>query len=239
MSTMYQVSTLQALAQGHYDGVTTIGELLKKGDIGLGTFQGLNGEMIVLDGKCYRANDKGVVNEVAKTEQTPFAEITFLGNVKSEPLPQHIHLKELLSWLGKKVNKNGRNNIYICRIDGDFSLVKARSEIPQEKPYRTLAKAMITDQREFSFTSLLGSLVCVYFPMYMDKLNLAGWHIHFLSQDKNYGGHVFDLTLEKGDGRFSAIQEFGCLIPKDRDFQNIDFDSITKEEIEGVESASK
>ena len=54
-SKMYQVSTLQALALGYSRSVVTVGELLRHGDTGLGTFEDVDGEMIVIDGNCYRA----------------------------------------------------------------------------------------------------------------------------------------------------------------------------------------
>ena len=55
ISKYYQVSTLQALALGFSKSVITVGELLRHGDTGIGTFEDVDGEMIILDGKCYRA----------------------------------------------------------------------------------------------------------------------------------------------------------------------------------------
>ena len=53
--TMYQVATLQSLMVGNYDGFVSVGELRKHGDIGVGTFERIDGEMIVLDGTVYQA----------------------------------------------------------------------------------------------------------------------------------------------------------------------------------------
>ena len=44
---LYQVSLLQALSLGRYDGSVAIGELKRNGDSGLGTFDGLDGERII------------------------------------------------------------------------------------------------------------------------------------------------------------------------------------------------
>ena len=52
---LYQVALIQSLVQGYYDGIITVGELKQHGDTGIGTFEGLNGEMIVLDGTVYQA----------------------------------------------------------------------------------------------------------------------------------------------------------------------------------------
>ena len=61
MTRMYQVSTLQALAMGHTRAVIDVAELKRHGSTGLGTFVGVDGEMIMLDGQCYRAMEDGVV----------------------------------------------------------------------------------------------------------------------------------------------------------------------------------
>ena len=48
---MYQVSTLQALAMGYSRAVVSVDDFLENGDIGLGTFENVDGEMIMIDGK--------------------------------------------------------------------------------------------------------------------------------------------------------------------------------------------
>ena len=58
-SEVYQISTMGALLDGVYDGDVTIRELLRHGDFGLGTFNGLDGEMLVLDGVCYQLRSDG------------------------------------------------------------------------------------------------------------------------------------------------------------------------------------
>lgn len=236
-NTLYQVSTLQALAQGNYYGNCTIKELLSHGDTGLGTFKDLNGEMILLDGICYRADDKGNVSIMGNTEETPFAVTSFFMPDSTSPISKPMDLAQLLSTLNEEVSHKGKNNIYLCRFDGLFLEVKARSELAQKEPYRPIAKAMETDQREFTFKNVEGTLVCVYFPTYMDKLNLAGWHIHFLSKDKSQGGHVFDLTLMKGHLQWQKISDFQMVIPQNPHFQNLNLSDVSKEEIESVEKS--
>ena len=52
---IYQVSLLQGLTLGDYYGSITVEELEKNGDTGIGTFNRLNGELIMIDGETYRA----------------------------------------------------------------------------------------------------------------------------------------------------------------------------------------
>ena len=61
---LFQASTIGALLDGAYVGDVTIGELSEHGDLGLGTLNGIDGEMIVLDGRFYRADVDGAINEI-------------------------------------------------------------------------------------------------------------------------------------------------------------------------------
>ena len=51
---IFHYSVLKALDNGVLEGNMKVGELKKHGDFGLGTFNKLNGEMIVLDHVVYR-----------------------------------------------------------------------------------------------------------------------------------------------------------------------------------------
>ena len=64
MNKMYQISTLQALALGYTRAVVTADQLLEHGDTGLGTYEDVNGEMITLDGRCFRASDDGSIKGI-------------------------------------------------------------------------------------------------------------------------------------------------------------------------------
>ena len=238
MALMYQVSTLQALAKGDFYGNATIEELLTNGNIGLGTFEAVDGEMIVLDGVCYRAKADGTVEIADAGDATPFASVTYLNKNIAFELENIADMSELLAKLDEVGKAHGENNIYACRIDGYFNEIYARSEKKQHsEPYKTFAKVLETDQREFEFKNVSGSLVCVYFPQYMDGLNVAGWHVHFISDDRTMGGHVFDCSLQEGKAYMGRNEGFNFLIPKTRFFQKLTLTDVSKEEIESVEKA--
>lgn len=240
MALMYQVSTLQALAKGDFYGNATIGELLTYGDTGLGTFQAVDGEMIVLDGECYRAKADGTVELAEAGDSTPFASVTFLKKEHSFELAQATTMQAFLQLMEARVQELGANSIYACRVDGSFSEVYARSEKKQQsEPYKSFAKVLETDQREFEFTNVHGSLIGVYFPKYMDGLNVPGWHVHFISDDRTKGGHVFDFTMLKGSVDFGAASGFAFTIPKTKYFQTLKLTDVSQKEIESVEKASR
>ncbi len=87
-NTLYQVSTLQALSMGYTRPVVTVGELLEHGNTGLGTFEGVNGEMVLIDGHCYRADEEGKVVEMPSKTGVPFASVTFLQDERRTVLPE-------------------------------------------------------------------------------------------------------------------------------------------------------
>ena len=74
-ATVYQTSTMAALLDGIYDGDVTIADLLSHGDFGLGTFNHLDGEMVVLDGTCYHLRADGTARIASPQDKTPFAAV--------------------------------------------------------------------------------------------------------------------------------------------------------------------
>ena len=118
---MYQVSLLQAFMHGEYDGVVKVGDLKKHGDIGLGTFEGVNGEMIVLDGVVYQAAADGSINVMKDDEKIPFATVTKFdedGNITNITAS---NFDDLTGQLNKTIEEYGTNNMYVIKIKGDFS----------------------------------------------------------------------------------------------------------------------
>jgi hypothetical protein len=73
---LYQVSTAGALVEGLYQGAVSVGVVREHGDFGLGTFEELDGEMVVLDGIAYRVGGDGAVTVVDDEAGTPFAVVT-------------------------------------------------------------------------------------------------------------------------------------------------------------------
>src|SRR4029079_7788282 len=79
-----------------------------------------------------------------------------------------------------------------------FSAVLARSVPRQQRPYPPLAE-VVRHEREFTFTDVTGSLVGFRFPDYAQGINVPGYHLHFLSDDRTRGGHVLDCTVVEGE----------------------------------------
>jgi len=234
---LYQVSTLNALMQGYYDGVISIEELLKDGDTGVGTFGTLDGEMIVLDGVVYQAKSDGTVEVAPGSMTTPFSCIEYF----TEEIPLHNlagisdiqGLKDLL--MSAIEEEAGNDNVfYMTKISGDFSMIHLRSVPKQEKPYRPLSE-IADEQKEFIYEDLSGTLVALYCPDYVDGINLPGWHIHFISEDKTKGGHVLDLALESGSGAMDLITDYQLILPNDEAFADLELATDLSEKTNAVE----
>jgi len=184
---VFQTSTVAALVGGAFDGDLSFAELTRHGDLGLGTLNGLDGEMICVDGRFMRADVDGRIRDIAPSELTPFAVVTrFSPTVSFEiegPLDHHALVKE--------INRHAPPGSPSCaiRADGEFEVVRARSVPRQQPPYGTLADAA-AQQHEFDFHDVEGTIVGFRFPDYAEGIELPGFHLHFVDAPRRRGGHV-------------------------------------------------
>ena len=207
----YQVSTISALLAGGYDGDTTMGELLRHGNFGLGTFNGVDGEMMVLDGKVYRGTTDGRAQLVAEAERTPFAVVVAFEPRAAMPVVAGQSLEQLQAALDAQPPSAAR--VLAVRLDGRFRSIRLRSEPKQTPPYRPLAEVIKAQQVTHSFNDIDGTLIGFRFPATASSVNVAGWHFHFLSADKTHGGHVLSLTTGAGEARLQEISDLRIRFP--------------------------
>jgi acetolactate decarboxylase len=233
---MYQVSTLQALALGYSRAVLSAGELLAEGDTGLGTFEDVNGEMIVMDGHCFRADQDGNVTEIPPETGVPFAAVAKLYGEQEFLLKDMPDISYIRAELTRKIEERfGLNSMHVVRIDGVFEKVDARSEAPYRSHHISLKEILGQNQKAFIFENIRGSLVGVYFPDYMDGINMPGWHLHFLSEDRTIGGHVFDVSIREGTAKVDKITNIYINLPKEAAFDTYSLKQDLQEEIKSVE----
>ena len=236
---MFQVSTLQALALGYSRGVVTVGELMRHGDTGLGTFEDVDGEMIALDGRCYQADERGEVREADPGTGVPFSCVTFFREDRRCPVGSMEGIEELKAFLNLRIEEGfGLNSMHMVRIDGRFSKVCARSETGTRAHHVTLKDALSRTQRDFVFENVSGTLVCVYFPDYMDGINASGWHMHFLSKDRTLGGHVFEVSMSAGECLLQKMDKIELQLPREAAFDTYSLKEASQDEIEEVEKGN-
>jgi acetolactate decarboxylase len=200
--TIYQVSTLNSLSAGNFDGIKTVQEVLQEGNFGLGTFDGLNGEMILLDGQMYQVKDSGKVEIPAASTKLPFAAVTFFEADRSADISQVQDFDALKAAIDQMIVKKDR--FYAIRVDGVFNQIQVRSESQQQKPYPNLTDAF-KNQDVFNYKNVKGTLVGFWCPNDIGTLNVVGYHFHFFSDDHSQGGHVLDVGINTATVKLDEI----------------------------------
>ena len=242
--TLFQISLLQALMSGDFDGSVTLGELKEHGDFGLGTFNAAAGEMVVLDGVVYRCLEDGSVIIPDEATTTPFANVTSFESDFSSKVEQLSSLSELEDEIVGIMRKYGVEANCLCavKVSGHFDKIRARSLPAQEKPYPTLQQAMATSERIFEFEDVTGTLLGYFFPEYCSSFNIVGWHFHFLSSDCSRGGHVLDVASSKSGLKveIDLTDKINILLPYGSGvFGKTDFSKDFTDAIQEVESSVK
>jgi len=230
---LFQASVITALMDGIFDGSMTYKELGEHGDFGLGTFNSLDGEMVGLDGRFYQVKTDGVAYPVNDSMVTPFADVTFFDTDNEIAFNQSANLTELQKYISTVLPSN--NIFYAIRIDGTFDYVKTRSVPPQSKPYTNLTGA-VKNQSIFQFYNQSGTVVGFWSPSYVSGVNVAGYHLHFLTEDKKAGGHLLDLRLKNASIAIDYTPEFFMALPNGDQFDQADLSGANQGELKKIES---
>lgn len=213
---LYQTSIIDALLLGGYDGAVTIGDLRRHGDFGLGTVNGLDGELVGLDGRFFQVRADGSVHLLDDVMATPFAVVTFFRPQARADLPPSPSLAAFTTALDRRLVTT--NTVVAVRVHGRFPYIKARSVPRQEPPYRPLAQ-VVDGQSVFEFTDVAGTLVGFRTPAYFRGLNVPGYHLHFISDDRRRGGHVLDLHADAVSADLDYADSVQVDLPQDAGFR--------------------
>jgi acetolactate decarboxylase len=207
---LFQASTIGALLDGAYDGDLSFAELAEHGDLGLGTLNGLDGEMIALDGDFFRADVEGRIHAVGPAEKTPFAVVTSFEPTVEAELDGSLSHPELLARLDE-LTPDGASSCAI-RLDGRFELVHARSVPRQSPPYRPLTE-VVAEQHEFTLEDVAGTMLGFRFPSYVEGIEVAGYHLHFIDEARERGGHVLDSSAARVGARLDPSNDLHIELP--------------------------
>jgi acetolactate decarboxylase len=227
---LYQASTIQALSAGYYDGQEDLCSLKQHGDFGLGTFQGLEGEMVVLDGNFYQVKVDGRVHLVNKAEGIPFAQVTFFDADKAFPVDSELSYAGLSPYLDKLLSST--NLFYAVKISGRFKYVKTRSVPKQPKPYPDLNQA-VKEQKVFEFNDIEGTVIGFRSPEYAGNFSVGGYHLHFISKDRRKGGHLLDFQASRVKIEIDETADFYLSLPTNEEFLGL---SLNPEEVKSGSS---
>jgi acetolactate decarboxylase len=213
---MYQISTSTALVEGVYGGSISSSTLLKHGDFGVGTFEGLKGEMVILDGEIYQA--AGSVRRRTDDFLVPFASVTHFHEDAIVQIEKVASLKDIE--LACDPHRISDNLFYAVRVDGVFDAVHARAVHPVPRGSRFLDAAKT--QLEFHFPNVEGTLVCLWSPRYSSSFSIPGYHFHFISKDRTKGGHVLDCSAQQLRANIQIVSEYDVRLPEAGSFLTTD-----------------
>lgn len=229
---LFQASRIGALLEGSYDGDLSIAELRQHGELGLGTLNGLDGEMICLDGSFFRADVGGAIHRVEDDAKTPFAVITKFDPMVDEGIEGPLSHEQLLAQLDALAPEGATS--FAVRLDGRFELVHARSIPRQPRPYRPLADVVV-EQHVFDLTGVDGTMVGFRFPGYAEGIEVGGYHLHFISADRKRGGHVLGSRCAALRVRIDPSNDLQVELPPGIDLTDPDLAAGTHEAIARVE----
>ncbi|MFH1969086.1 MAG: acetolactate decarboxylase [Verrucomicrobiota bacterium] len=218
-SSLYLCAPVNALVEGLYEEKVPLREIKRHGDFGLGTFDNLDGEMILLDGAVYQVNSEGRVAVVDDACRTPFACVTFYRPISHEDVTQKMDYPAFLNLIQRLLPSP--NIFYAIRMEGVFDYVKTRS-VPKQENYRPLVE-VAKDQPEFEFKDVAGTLAGFFTPSFMSSINVPGLHLHFLSTDLTRGGHVLECRPRQGRIGVQFITRLELSLPMTFDYLTQDF----------------
>ena len=233
LHTLFQVSTSGALVRGVYQRAVSVEVLKQHGDFGLGTFDDLDGEMAVLEGRVYQARADGTVREVPDTVTAPFAVITRFEADARGPIPCVRNLSEMVAQCDQY--RESDNLFFAIRIDGHFDYVHTRAMRPTDQP---LAQAAAV-KPEFGFRQLDGTLVGIWSPAFSSAFSVRGYHFHFLSSDRTKGGHLLDCSGRNLVMQVERLTEFHISLPESEEFLKADLSKDPSAELSSAEGMHK
>jgi acetolactate decarboxylase len=230
-SSVYLCAPVNALVEGIYEEAISFTEVKKHGDFGIGTFNDLDGEMLMLDGKIFQINSAGRVNVIPDEARTPFACVTFYKPISYDRLEQETTYPEFLKWLDALLPS--QNLFYAIRMDGTFAYVKTRS-VPKQENYRPLVE-VAKEQPTFEFHDIEGTLAGFFTPPFLSSLSVPGIHLHFLSADQQHGGHLLECRPRSLRVGIQFMHHLELGLPLSLDYLTFDFSRDIKEDLNKAE----
>jgi len=212
--TLYQVSTSAALVQGVYQGCVSVGDIKAHGDFGLGTFDALDGEGLMLEGHVYQALGNGSVIEPADIAKAPFWVSTEFEADRTATIDQVNSWEDLCAKIDQY--RQSQNLFAAIRIDGVFEEIHYRVAC-KSAPGTDLVTAT-SHQAEFRFNNIAGTLLGFWSPSYAKTLNIPGYHLHLLSADHQHGGHVLGIKASNLTLRVMDANNLVLALPESPQF---------------------
>jgi acetolactate decarboxylase len=231
-NTVYQISTIDALMAGVYDGDLTLRELRRHGDQGLGTYDNLNGEMVLLDGEFYQVKADGRVYSPDLDGETPFAAVCEFRPEKTFAVPEGADMIGLEALIDQEAPN--QNQFCAFRIEGQFKTMRTRSVPAQKRPFPPLKEVAAT-QPVFDMENVAGTVLGFRCPPFVAGVNVPGYHLHFISRDRARGGHILAFELVTGTAQVDMLDRLVMQLPGTKDFADANLSRDRQQDLKAVE----
>lgn len=205
---LFQIAAFNTFSAGKYTGFITYEDLERHGDFGIGTFDGLDGEMVALDGIFYQIPSTGVPKEADPTQTAPYATISYFHPTQTFEVSD-INYAELQTFLDSKFSDEA---IYAIKVHGSYRSIEVRSPLKQSEPYPNITDAL-KGQALFNLTNTSATAVGFFFPISMDGIDYPGYHLHVVTNDFTAGGHILDFQIQQATIEVDEIKQYNLILP--------------------------
>ena len=217
----YHYSIWHAFVNRVFEGDITAAEVKANGDIGLGSYNLLDGELIMLDGQMYQAKEDGTVIKPTDDTKVVYANVTFFDIEDAFELGPVPDYQTLRTHINEKLPS--KNMFYAFRIHGDFSKMKCGGLHKQQKPFDKGLDVLIPNRPVFERENFSGTMVGFFCPDFIGDINAAGYHLHFISDDKTFAGHVMEFEAKNLSVEIDEINEYQFVLPQTEAYRNVGF----------------
>lgn len=232
---IYQFSVISALMSGLASSASSIpiSELLTHGDFGVGTFEGMDGELVVLDSVAYQFRGDGTTQKVSPQQLAPFAMVTRFAPQLSRRIEARAKA-DLLAEIERTL-PDAKNAFVLFRVRGVFEYIKIRAIHAQSYPGQPLG-TLTEHQMIKEFHSAKGTIVGLRSPGWSVGVSVVGVHAHFIDDERKFGGHILELSTEGEVGLELAVSnKFHLQLPESSEFgrRELDLDEAGIKKAEG------
>lgn len=203
------------------DGVATGGAELStlqdRGTHGLGTFENIEGEMVMIDGVVHHLRADGSVEQAKSTTKLPFAMVTRFEPTARRKTP--LQDKDSIFQVAKELFPNAHNCYLALHVEGVFKKITVRAVRGQAYKGQPLSELGST-QSVHTYENVRGTVFGFQSPAFSSGISVAGGHIHFLSADRDRGGHVLALEAAEVVLSGASIRMVHMELPETAEFND-------------------
>lgn len=186
-----QVGTYDYLIQPDYDGLAPLRDVVGDATIGLGTFDRLDGELVMVAGTVYRVGTDGVPRVASLSRTTPWLEAVRFTPQASMRVPAGTQCSALVPLIDQLAGTPG--GMVAVRLIGTFDVLTARSVPAQSQPYPPLSE-VVANQTVFPLSDVRATLVGFRTGSDLLGVGAPGLHLHGLTRGRDAGGHILGCT---------------------------------------------